>query len=215
MMSPKVIIFDFDGVILDSADIKLRAYTTVYKDEESAKLKKLVEHAQLHGGVTRRIKFEYYERELFGRPGDAKTVDALCRRYSEIVFDAVMKCPFIEGAQQLLERADGKVAMHVVSGTPQDELGRIVEARGLAHFFRSVRGAPAKKRDAFDAITRDEGYERSRVLAVGDSMTEYEAARDVGIAFLGVIPAGIDNPYPANVLVLPTLRNVETVLTIE
>jgi phosphoglycolate phosphatase-like HAD superfamily hydrolase len=213
-MFPKAIIFDFDGVILDSADIKLRAYTTVYKDEDPAKLRKLVEHAQLHGGVTRRIKFEHYERELFGRSGDAETVDALCRRYSEIVFDAVLRCPFIEGAQQLLEHAAGKVAMHVVSGTPHDELRHIIEARGLSHFFHTICGAPAEKRIAFDTIVKDEGCDRSRVLAVGDSMTEYEAARDAGIGFLGVVAAGADNPFPSEVPVVPTLRNADKILKI-
>jgi beta-phosphoglucomutase-like phosphatase (HAD superfamily) len=31
---PKVIIFDFDGVILDSADIKLRGYIMIYAAED-------------------------------------------------------------------------------------------------------------------------------------------------------------------------------------
>jgi hypothetical protein len=115
---PKVIIFDFDGVILDSANIKLRVYSAIYSGEDAKKLAALIVHSQLHGGITRRIKFEYYEREFFGRNGDPASIEALCQRYSDIVFKAVLACPFIEGAEQLLRGASGKVAMHVVSGTP-------------------------------------------------------------------------------------------------
>src|SRR5215469_3044643 len=93
---PKVIIFDFDGVILDSANIKLRAYSAIYSGEDPKKLTALIAHSQLHGGITRRIKFEYYEREFFGRNGDPASVEALCQRYSDIVFKAVLVCPFIE-----------------------------------------------------------------------------------------------------------------------
>jgi phosphoglycolate phosphatase-like HAD superfamily hydrolase len=215
MTRPEAIIFDFDGVILDSADIKLRAYMAVYANEDPTKLKKLLEHARLHGGVTRRTKFQYYERELFGRSRDADAIDALCKRYSEIVFDAVLKCPFVEGAEQLLKRASGKVRMHVVSGTPHDELRQIIEARGLTHFFQTIHGAPAIKRDAFDQIAKDEGCERSRLLAIGDSMTEYDAASALGIAFLGIVPMGDDNPFPLDTPVLPTLQNAEKMLHIE
>jgi beta-phosphoglucomutase-like phosphatase (HAD superfamily) len=54
---PKVIIFDFDGVILDSAAIKLQAYSDIYAREDPDKLPLLVEHATYHGGITRRAKF--------------------------------------------------------------------------------------------------------------------------------------------------------------
>jgi len=212
---PKVIIFDFDGVILDSANIKLRAYSAIYSGEDPKKLPALIAHCQLHGGITRRIKFEYYEREFFGRNADPTSVEALCQRYSDIVFKAVLACPFVEGAEQLLRRASDKVAMHVVSGTPDSELHQIIQERGLAQFFRSVRGAPATKRDAFHRIATGEGYARRDMLVMGDSMTEYMAAQDVGIPFLGIVSAGIDNPFPASVHVWPTLRHAEKRLRIE
>src|SRR5262249_14784034 len=111
---PKVIIFDLDGVILDSADIKLQGYKTIYANEDPQKLAALVEHCVLHGGITRRKKFAHYEREFFGRSGDRESVEALCRRYSDLVLKAVLACPFIDGAEQLLERARAKVQMHLV-----------------------------------------------------------------------------------------------------
>jgi phosphoglycolate phosphatase len=214
---PKVIIFDFDGVILDSANIKLRAYSAIYSGEDPKKLAALIAHSQFHGGITRRIKFEYYEREFFGRNADSVRIEALCQHYSDIVFKAVLACPFIEGAEQLLRGASSKVAMHVVSGTPDSELHRVIQQRGLAEFFRSVRGAPATKRDAFQRIATDEGYALKDMLVVGDSMTEYIAAQDIGIPFLGIVPGGIrgsQNPFPASVHVWPTLRDAEKRLRI-
>ncbi|MCW5692623.1 MAG: HAD family hydrolase [Pseudolabrys sp.] len=194
---PKVIIFDFDGVILDSAGLKLSAYPKVYANEDAAKVEAVVRHAEYHGGITRRVKFEHYEREIFGRKADAASVDALCQRYFDIVYAEVLRCPFIDGAYDLLEHAAGKVRMHVISGTPDSELNQVVRERGLARYFVTVRGAPATKRERFGEIVAEEGCRPDEALAIGDSMTEFEAARDGGIPFLGIVPPGLDNPFPA------------------
>ena len=212
---PKVIIFDFDGVILDSADIKLRGYMMIYAAEDPRKLRALVEHCQLHGGITRRTKFAYYEREFFGRSGDADAVESLCRRYSELVLPAVLDCRYIDGAEQFVQRANGKVQMHVVSGTPDDELQLIIRQRGLAPYFKSARGAPATKRDSFNRIAAEAPCARADILAIGDSMTEYLAAQEVGIHFLGIVPSASDNPFPPSLPVWPTLRDAEKRLRIE
>ena len=186
---PKVIIFDFDGVILDSAEIKLRAYAALYAGEDPEKIQVLLRHSRLHGGITRRPKIEYYERTLFGRSGDVETVEALAHRYSEIVYQAVLDCPFVEGAEALLAKASAAgVRMHVVSGTPELELRQIIADRNLSRFFRSICGAPATKPDSFREIVALERCDRAELLAVGGSLTEYLAARSADIPFLGIVP---------------------------
>jgi phosphoglycolate phosphatase-like HAD superfamily hydrolase len=210
----QAIIFDFDGVILDSAKIKVDAYVTIYANEDPAKVRQLVEHAGIHGGTTRRVKFAQYERELFGRSGDAESVERLSHRYSELVYGAVMKCPFIDGAESLLAVANGKVDMHVVSGTPEDELHSVIKERDLARFFRSIRGAPNTKPDAFARILRDNNYEASRVVAIGDSMTEFWAAQQLGIPFLGIESDGRAAQFPAGVVTRPSLKAVPELLRI-
>ena len=182
---PQAIIFDFDGVILDSAGIKLDAYATIYADEDPAQVAELMRHARLHGGTTRRTKFAHYERALFGRSGDAASVERLSERYTRLVLGAVLRSAFIEGAQALLAAAQDKVDMHVVSGTPDAELRLVIAERGLAPFFGTVWGAPATKVAAFGRILRDHRYDPARVVAIGDAMTECWAAQELGIAFLG------------------------------
>lgn len=206
---PAAIIFDFDGVILDSAKIKNQAYLTIYADEDPAKLAELLAHEQLHGGVTRRVKLALYEREFFGRSGNEASVDRLARQYADIVYEAVLASPFIAGADAFLRKAHGKIDMHVVSGTPLDELTTIVDERGLAAFFKSVHGAPATKPETFAHILRAGAYAPSQTVAIGDSMTEYWAAEELGIPFFGVVPAGEPNPFPQAVPVASSLASLD------
>ena len=208
MLPVQAIIFDFDGVILDSAGVKLDAYATIYAGEDPARVAELMRHAHLHGGTTRRTKFAHYERALFGRSGDAQSVERLSEHYTQLVLGAVLRSAFIAGAQALLAAAKGKVDMHVVSGTPDEELHLVIAERGLAPFFRTVWGAPATKVEAFGRILRDHRYEAARVVAIGDSMTERWAAQELGIPFLGIAPPGSKPPFPPDVPTEPSLQNV-------
>jgi phosphoglycolate phosphatase len=196
------IIFDFDGVILDSADLKTHAFARVYAHEDPAKIGQVVEYQELHGGVGRVQKFTYFERELFGRPGRPEAVAALCDAFAAIVDAAMRRAEFIAGARALLDACIGKVRMHVVSGMPQEDLERIVTERGLGRYFDQLYGTPTTKLDAFRAILQRTEITPGQSLAIGDSLTEFEAATQTGVPFLAVVKRGRKNRFPAGVPVV-------------
>lgn len=207
--SPVALLLDFDGVILESVELKIQAFLKVYENEAPAKLAQVLEYQAQHGGVTRRVKFRHFEQHLFGRAGDPAAVEQLSAAYTGLVHDAVLACPFVPGAEGFLQAAQGRVDLHVVSGTPQAELVDIIQRRGLSGYFRSVHGAPATKPEAFARILEQYGYAPARTLAVGDATTEYFAAADLGIPFLGVVPEGEPNLFPAHVPIVPSLETLD------
>jgi phosphoglycolate phosphatase-like HAD superfamily hydrolase len=209
---PAAILFDFDGVILDSAEIKAMAYAEIYQAEAPEKVAAAIDYQRYHGGVSRTEKFAHFERDLFGRPADQARIDALSRMFTAIVLDKVLAAPFIPGARALLDAAHGQADLNVVSGTPEPELRDIVAARGLSHYFTEVIGAPTTKRDAFARILRNRDLPSSRALAIGDAITEYDAAAELGIAFLGVRPARHDPGFPADIPVVSDLTGVAGML---
>jgi phosphoglycolate phosphatase-like HAD superfamily hydrolase len=210
---PVAIIFDFDGVILDSTPLKHQAWHTLYAGEEAAKLKAMADHDRIHGGVTRRVKIAHFEKNLFGRKGDPASVETLAQRYRDLVFDAVMTCRFVPGARELLDAGHGKIDMHLVSGTPLDELSVIVEGRGLSKYFKSLQGGPVLKPQAFANIMQKYGYDASRTLAIGDAMTEYDVAQSLGIPFLA-IAVGDHDVFPNDAIRVPDLEGAGKMLAL-
>ena len=212
---PVALLMDFDGVILDSMELKTQAFATVYEGEAPSKLEQVLAYQRLHGGVTRHTKFGYFERNIFGRPGDRETIERLASTYRDLVYEAVVACPFVRGAEDFLRAAQGRVDLHIVSGTPQEELLEIIDRRNLASYFQTIIGAPTTKRDAFQTILSERKLIPTKVAAIGDATTEYWAAEELGIPFIGVTPGGKSNPFPAAVPVVQSLEDLPRVLGIE
>lgn len=212
---PEALLLDFDGVIVDSIPIKVQAYLRIYEGESPEKLEGIREHQRSHGGVTRRLQFRHFENELFGRTVTSERIEQLSTEFTRLIHEAVVTCPLIPGALDLLRRAYGQSQLHVVSGTPQEELADIVRRRGLAGYFASIHGAPATKRETFATILRTGSFRAERVLAIGDAMTEYEAAASLGIPFLGVEAVRDRKTFPSEVPVVTTLEGVAEALGFE
>jgi phosphoglycolate phosphatase len=202
---PDAVIFDFDGVVVQSVEIKAQAFAEVYRNEDPAVHPAIMEYQHRHGGISRRKKFEYFEREFFGRTPTPETIEELSRQFTGIVHDAVVACPFVDGALQALEQLHSRVPLYLVSGTPEDELLAIVHTRQLGRFFKIVRGAPTTKIEAFKAITSCASFTASRVVTVGDSLTEFEAACELGLRFVAIVPPKEISRFPASVAHLPNL----------
>ena len=102
--------------------------------------------------------------------------------------------------------------MHLISGTPYDELVEIVRTRNLSHFFKSVHGAPTGKPEAFARILETESCTPDQALAIGDSITECDAALGLGIPFLGIADPHSPNFFPSGIVTRPSLLDVDRLI---
>lgn len=209
---PRLLLLDFDGVIVDSVRLKVDAYLHIYAHEAEDKRAAILDYQRRHAGETRRLKFRHFETALFGRPVTHESIESLSQAYTRLVHDAVLQCPLLPGAHAFLAAARGKAAVHVVSGTPHEELTDIIERRGLAPYCAGWRGAPATKLDAFREIAGASGVPAEHTLAIGDGTTEWEAAVALRMPFLGVVSADEPSPFPAAVPVVTSLAGVADAL---
>lgn len=209
---PEAVVFDFDGVILESLDVKTRAFATLFADEEPQAVAKILEHHRANGGVSRFEKFRYAYREVLRRSLGAAEEARLGARFNALVEEAVVAADWVLGAREFLEIHHARLPLFVASGTPEEELWRIVERRGLARYFRGVYGTPETKDSILGRIARENGWPFRSLLMVGDALNDYHSAAKVGARFAGRVRPGEPNPFPAGVPVLPDLRGLDLFL---
>lgn len=205
-------VFDFDGVLFESVDVKTRAFAALYSGYGSGIVAKVVAYHLEHGGISRFVKFRHFHREFLGKPLSAAEEAKLGAQFSELVEDAVVRAHWIVGAREFLETWHGRLPLFVASGTPDEELKRIVGRRGMARYFAGVRGSPATKGEIISGFVAGHGLDRHRVLMVGDAGSDLQGALTAGVSFLGISSA--PNPsFPATVPVLPDLARLADFLT--
>lgn len=193
----------------ESADIKTDAFRDLYAEFGEDIVARCVDYHMRHAGISRVRKIELFHKEYLGLDLAPKALDEWVRRYSEIVENKVVTAPAVAGATEFLEGARGKLKLYVISGTPEDELQRIVAARGWAHYFEEVHGSPRLKPQIIDDIVERSGLDKNRVLFVGDAMTDYDAADETGLAFLGRVAPHHENCFPQGTKLVDDLMNLQ------
>ena len=205
----EAIIFDFDGVVVESGEIKTQAFANLYREYGETVMAEVARYHVLHGGMSRYEKFRYFQHHLLKKP--PLTVEEeriLDTRFSELVVEAVIASESVAGAAELIRREAERIPLFVASGTPEAELNTIVARRGLARYFKAVRGSPAPKQKLIADILSGHALAAERVLMIGDALIDYQSARINNVSFIGRVRPGDKNPFPDHVDILPDLSSL-------
>lgn len=206
MQKYEAIIFDFDGVLVESVDVKTQAFADLYAEYGDRIVEQVREYHLQNGGVSRFKKFRYYHEILLGKGLTAEEEISLGDRFSEYVENAVIKAEYVAGAYEFLEKNYQSTPLFVASATPDQELQRIVSSRNMSHYFLAVHGSPRSKATIIQEVLSKYSFDRDRVLMVGDAMSDYEGAIASGVKFMGrVLQYPQTKPFPAGTKVLPDL----------
>lgn len=195
MSLPRAVVLDFDGVVLESVDIKTRAFAALFADHPEH-VDAIVRLHVANAGMSRFEKFRRIYRDMLERPLGPEEETSLGDRFSELVLDEIFRCPFVPGAREFLEWARMRHPLFLASGTPQEELRRIVEQRGLDHMFTGVYGTPRPKSEILADICQEIEAPSSELVFVGDAAADLEGAQAVGMQFVGRRTPGVPLPFP-------------------
>jgi HAD superfamily hydrolase (TIGR01549 family) len=202
-MKWEAVFFDFDGVILDSLNIKTETFALMFESYGKQITEKVVAHHLTNGGVSRFEKFKYYYKNFLKKPLSKPELVQLGDRFSELALERILETGFIDGALHTIQVLHKKkVPSFIVSGTPQQEIELIVKRKGLSRYFLEVHGSPRKKSAIVQEIKKRYGYQLNNCLFIGDAMSDYLAAKETGTQFLGIVSSQHQNPFPANTKIL-------------
>ena len=203
------IIFDFDGVIVESGDIKTNAFADLYQSYGDQIVKEVVRYHKLNGGLSRYKKFRHFQQHLLKKPPLTQNEeDKLDETFSRLVVEAVINSDSVPGADEFIKIEASRIPLFIASGTPETELNTIVTRRGLGPYFTGVRGSPKLKETLIAEILSAHDLTPERVLMIGDALIDYQSAQINNLAFLGRVRIGDKNPFPEHVKTVPDLQSL-------
>ncbi len=182
----KVLFWDFDGVILDSMDVRDKGFEITLADFPDDLVQELIRYHRKNGGLSRYVKFRYFYEELLNEPLSDNQLQQLANRFSEIMLNELgNKNLLINDAVRFLENLPQPFKMHIVSGSDQNELRELCRRLEVTRFFDSIHGSPKPKTEWVAELIEAHHYETKKAALIGDSINDLEAARDNGIEFIG------------------------------
>jgi phosphoglycolate phosphatase-like HAD superfamily hydrolase len=180
----RAIVFDCDGVILESTDIKTEAFRALFEQDHPDRIPEILDYHVRHMGISRHVKFRHICTEILGERYTARREAQLAARFASLVLDRVLKCPVVRGAREFLRGQKGLRRLSVASGTPHEELELILRRRRFLGYFERAWGSPAKKPDVIRRVLRDGPFRKGEVVFVGDAESDWRAAKETGVRFV-------------------------------
>ena len=192
LSSYATLVFDCDGVVLDSNRIKTEAFRAAAMPWGQAAAEALVAHHTANGGISRHRKFAHFLDTILPEhvPGvvperEGPGLQEMLSAYAKAVRSGLMSCAVAERLEAL-RRATAEARWCIVSGGDQAELREVFGARRLDWLFDAgIFGSP----DAKDEILARElaaGTILLPALFLGDSRYDHEAASRNGLDFIFV-----------------------------
>jgi HAD superfamily hydrolase (TIGR01549 family) len=187
----EAILFDFDGVLVESSEIKTEAFRQLFSAYPE-KAHEIVTYHKRNMGISRYVKFRYFFENILGKELSREQEIELGERFSQIVLKKIETAPFVPGAIDFLNAHYRKTPLFIVSGTPHEELHYIVKKRGISHYFQEIHGTPRKKPEIILDILSRHSWHPSNAVFVGDAESDLEAANQTAVSFVARISPSSD-----------------------
>ena len=182
----KILFWDFDGVILDSMEVRDIGFRNIFGDYPEDQVEELLRFHRINGGLSRYVKIEHFFKSIVHETYDQKRVQAFADRFSEIMREELpQKKYLIQDALRFVKKYHKTMIFHIVSGSDQEELRYLCKELEIAQYFKSIHGSPTPKNQLVADLLSEHHYDRAKTGLIGDSINDFEAASVNHIQFFG------------------------------
>ena len=186
----KTILFDCDGVILNSNKVKTKAFLDLAQPWGADAQDLLVQYHVNNGGISRHKKVKYLLETILPSlsidisPSIYDSLyESLVQKYADLVYNGLLSCE-VSPALHDLRQQTSHARWSVVSGGAQIELNKLFLARGISRFFDAgIFGSPDDKKLILSREFSNQNFV-SPALFIGDSRYDYVSASSVNVDFL-------------------------------
>ena len=190
----KIILWDFDGVILNSNTETEFAFRYVLQNHSKDEIEQLLNFHNMNGGLSRYVKFKYFYNNIINENLTDSKMNLLTNSFSEIRLNRLSNPNLlITDTLKFIKNNYDKYLMHIVSGSDGTELRSLCNNLEIAKYFKSIDGSPTPKNQLISELLKMNNYNPDNCVLIGDSINDFEAAELNDIMFFGFNNPDIKN----------------------
>jgi phosphoglycolate phosphatase-like HAD superfamily hydrolase len=182
----RVIIFDFDGVIVNSLSIRDASLRWALREFPDNKVEELIAYHKKNSGRSRFEKLEYFFNHILLTPATPKRINSYALEISNYAKNKVTSDMLDSSVLNIIKNHTND--MHIVSASLDIELKYICRKLGIDKYFVTINGVQngeTRKEDTVKKLIEVFEYDTTNVVLIGDSKQDYQAAQENEIMFLG------------------------------
>ena len=179
-----LVIFDLDGTIINSAPALIRTSKEVQAEMGLPPLPDEVLRESIGMNIIDSMRINYGADE-------ALALDFARRFFKCYSEKHCMEIETFEGITETIEGISRSKLTAIATNNGIDSTVGIVDSLGMSSIFTEIRGvvssgSPTKAEMILD-ILRVTGTDASKAVMVGDSLSDYAAASEAGVDFIGAL----------------------------
>ncbi len=180
----KALIFDFNGVIVESTDVNAGIYARIFSAYGEDVVRRIAEHYRQVGGIPRQARIEMYLRDFAGVEPTPELIEEISAEFSRLYLESLRSAAFVPGVKEFLSGPGQNYDKFLSSGAPDQDIPQMLQILGLEDYFIKGFGAPAPKHEHIANILQAYAYQPEQVVFIGDSPKDRDAARRNSIWFV-------------------------------
>jgi len=193
----RLLCLDFDGVVLESNTIRDTAWGAIFPDQSDVVRKRVIAFHRANPGIDRAVKLRRIYSELLHQSPSEKRITHQLALFRNACESALIVAPFVPGIEALLSELD--IPVIILSAAREEEIMAVCARRGL-NGFSAVLGGPTDKYQHLQHLSVEYDLPVSEILMIGDQLSDWHAATQVGCQFVGRIapdrPAAFEPRIP-------------------
>lgn len=181
------VVFDFDGVILNTNQLKYDAFFDIFSFED----KDIVSNILIN--YRENTRYKIIQHILLSKkniseefPGLKKMIYKYTDKYIYYINQRINKVVEIPGSSKSLEILQKRYLLFLNSTTPLNHLSVIVKLKNMDKYFTQIYGSPNLKVENFRHIMKKYLLKEDEFVFIGDSKSDLNAAKEIGCPFIGI-----------------------------
>lgn len=190
-MNEESIIFDFDGVIVDSNYIREQIYFDIFNhilnSKEMIKESITEDSTRDRYGIIKAALQKLKDKNSMQFQDLEQETKKYVQEYNRITEKKVSEVSEIPGARKSLEILSQEYPLFIITGTIQSSIDIVLKNRNIQKYFKKVYGGFRNKIEGMNKLIREQKIILKNSILVGDGKADYECAKYFDIPFVGII----------------------------
>ena len=190
-----VVLFDWDGTIINSLDLKIANAARLFHDALGIEPTKVATSYRWHSGIPRHQLFNAICADNGLPPLNPAQFQDLSQRFTELNLtvltnpqnSAIVPRGTVKALKKLMEQ---KIPLYISSSATSQEIHHIAKSLNLESYFNEILGSSpgfSKGREHILHVKSKQKTTLDRIVFVGDEPTDIQLGKSAGVHTIAII----------------------------